>query len=215
MRFHCTAANASSVAWSIDGLIRYGNELKVRGIATMTNHVLLESNLTISSALENNNTHLRCLARHHVDHRFISSDEAIFYIQGQLPFTTYQLIRNLTLPCSAGVLRKCHALRITPLGNYHQRLTWDPPSTLNITIVEPDISSYIVCSNLSIECTTIDITEAGGDDLRQYRFLNLRAYIKFTVTAVNIVGDGESTSIVYEPCEYPGEGKYITMAFYW
>ena len=28
---------------------------------------------------------------------------------------------------------------------------------------------------------------------------NLRAYINFTVTAVNIVGDGESTSIVYDP----------------
>ena len=50
------------------------------------------------------------------------------------------------------------------------------------------------------------MTEAGGDfqDLRQYKFLNLRAYINFTVTAVNIVGDGESTSIVSEPCENPG-----------
>ena len=70
--------------------------------------------------------------------------------------------------------------------------------------MEPDISSYIVCSNISTECTTINVTEAGGDssDLRQYTFLNLRAYINFTVTAVNIVGDGESANIVYDPCEH-------------
>ena len=111
------------------------------------------------------------------------------------------------MPSSTGVLGKCHDLRIIPSGNYHQQLTWDPPSTLNITAVEPDISSYIVCSNISSECTTINVTEAGGDfqDLRRYTFLNFRAYINFTVTAMNIVGDGESTIIVTEPCEYPGE----------
>ena len=104
--------------------------------------------------------------------------------------------------CSAGVLGRCPNLQITPSGNYHQRLTWDPPSTLNITAVEPDISSYIVCSNISSECSTINVTEGDSSDLRQYIFTNLRAYINFTVTAVNIVGDGESASIVSEPCEY-------------
>ena len=57
------------------------------------------------------------------------------------------------------------------------------------------------------------MTEASGDshDLRQYTFLNLRAYINFTVRAVNIVGDGESASIVSEPCEYP-EGSVERFA---
>ena len=101
----------------------------------------------------------------------------------------------------------CPGLQIIPSGSYHQHLTWDPPPTLNITAVEPDISSYIVCSNISTECTTIDVTEAGGneDTLRQHTFLNLRAYIKFTVMAVNIVGNGKSNSIVPEPCGYPVE----------
>ena len=114
------------------------------------------------------------------------------------------------MPCSAGALGKCPGLQINSFGNYHQRLTWDPPSTLNITAVEPDISSYIVCSNISTECTTIDVRDPGDDtsDLRQYTFLNLRAYINFTVTAVNIVEDGESASIMYEPCEDTGGGKY-------
>ena len=85
VRFHCTTANARSVAWSIDGFIRHGNELEARGIKTMTSHTLLKSNLTISSVLENNNTHIQCLAHHLVEHRFIASDEAIFHVQGQLP----------------------------------------------------------------------------------------------------------------------------------
>ena len=116
------------------------------------------------------------------------------------------------MPCSAGLLGECPGLNLTPSGNYHHNLTWDPPSTLNITAVEPDISSYIVCSNISSECTTINVTEAGDDssDLRQYTFPNMRVYINFTVTAVNIVDDGESTSIVYEPCEHTEllPGKY-------
>ena len=111
--------------------------------------------------------------------------------------------------CSAGALGRCPNLQITPFQSYHQRLTWSAPSTLNITAVEPDISSYIVCSNITTECTTINVTEAGGDssDLRQYTFLNLRAYISFTVTAVNIVGDGESASILYRPCKHQRGGK--------
>ena len=115
------------------------------------------------------------------------------------------------MPCFAGALGKCPDLQIAPFDNYHQHLTWDPPSTLNITAVEPDISSYIVCSNISTECTTIIVTEPGGDDLQNYTFPNLQAYINFTVTAVNIVGDGESASIVYEPCEHPRFSKRQTL----
>ena len=114
--------------------------------------------------------------------------------------------------CSAGTLGRCPNLQIIPSGNYHQHLTWDPPSTLNVTAVEPDISSYIVCSNISTECTTINVTEVEGDssDLCQYKFPNLRAYINFTVTAMNIVGNGESTSVVTEACEH-GEGSSGTF----
>ena len=85
VRFHCFTVNARSVAWHIDGLILHGNELKARGIETTTNHTLLESNLTISSSVENNNTHIRCLARHQVEPRFIPSEEVVFSVQGQWP----------------------------------------------------------------------------------------------------------------------------------
>jgi len=110
------------------------------------------------------------------------------------------------MPHYAGVLGRCSNLQINQSGNYHQRLTWDPPATLNITEEEPDISSYVVCNNISNECTII---KAGGDsqDL-WHRFPNLRANINFTVTAINIVGKGESTSIVYRACEHTEGGKY-------
>ena len=113
--------------------------------------------------------------------------------------------------CSSGLLGKCPDLQIILSGNYHHCVTWSAPSTLNITAVEPDISSYTVCNNISTECITINVTEAGSDssDLRKHVFPNLRAYINFTVTAVNIVGDSESTSKLYEPCEHTEGGKCI------
>ena len=56
--------------------------------------------------------------------------------------------------------------------------------------------------------------ESGGDshNLLQYTFPNLRAHINFSVTAVNIVGDGESNSMVYEACEHPDRGKCLSPA---
>ena len=93
VKFHCTTVNAGSVAWSIDGFIRHGNELKARGIETMTNHTLLESILTISSTVENNNTHIRCLARHLVETQFVPSEEVVFFVQGQWPKHTDSCIQ--------------------------------------------------------------------------------------------------------------------------
>ena len=89
VRFHCFTVNAHSVVWHIDGLILHGNELKARGIETTTSRTLLESNLTISSTIENNNTRIRCLARHLVEQRFVPSEEVVFSVQGQWPKYTY------------------------------------------------------------------------------------------------------------------------------
>ena len=85
VRFHCSVANARSVVWNINDLTLQRNELEARGIETMTNHALLESNLTISSTVENNNSRIRCLVRHLVEHRFVASEEVIFHVQGQQP----------------------------------------------------------------------------------------------------------------------------------
>ena len=47
-------------------------------------------------------------------------------------------------------------------------LTWDEPSTLNITDFEPDISHYRVCYNLSTRITCTNTTD------REFIILNVR-----------------------------------------
>ena len=84
MRFHCSVANADGVAWFIDGDIpQTVDELLSRGIRIEINRVILESNLTITSSTENNNTRIRCLARDVSDViRYTRSDEVVFHVQG-------------------------------------------------------------------------------------------------------------------------------------
>ena len=96
VKFHCSVTNVSriSLVWEIDGYLRPANELAARGIGVVTNHTLHESNLTISSTTENNNTRIRCaiLTRigNHLD--ILPSDAVIFHVQGQLANLTDSLI---------------------------------------------------------------------------------------------------------------------------
>jgi len=96
--------------------------------------------------------------------------------------------------CSAGTLEKCSRFQFLSHDAYHQSLTWDPPPTLNVTAVEPDISGYVVCDDIRTTCTH------DSHNLPEYIFPNLRVNITFTVRAVNIVGDGKSTNETYSPC---------------
>ena len=138
VRFHCTAVNARSVSWHIDGLILHGNELKARGIETMTNHTLLESILTISSTVENNNTRIRCLARHLVELRFVPSEEVVFYVQGQHP----KHIAAVQLWLS----NVCHSLLFRCTGE----VSWPP----NYPIWKLPSASHMGCSiNLQHNCS--------------------------------------------------------------
>ena len=85
VRFHCSVANADGVAWFIDGDIRQdADELSSRGIRIEINRIILQSNLTITSSTENNNTRIRCLARDIVNDviRYTRSDEVVFHVQG-------------------------------------------------------------------------------------------------------------------------------------
>ena len=74
-------------------------------------------------------------------------------------------------------------------------LTWDAPQTLNITNVDPDIEYYQVCYNLSTELTCTNVSSVGE---RQFKFSNVRVPLLFTVTAFNVVGEGNESSIVHQ-----------------
>ena len=77
-------------------------------------------------------------------------------------------------------------------------ITWDEPSTLNnYADFEPDISHYRVCYNLSTRLTCTNTTD------REFIFLkiNVRINLLFTVTAVNLVGEGNGSTVMHWACD--------------
>ena len=89
-------------------------------------------------------------------------------------------------------------LTIVDQGTSYSRLFWEAPESLDITDIEPDISNYRICTNFSGVC--IDTTEL------EHVFPNVRIPIEFSVTAINIVGESNASTAVYEPCD-PTTGK--------
>ena len=80
--FQCVAAsNAFVISWIVNNMS--DSEVQDQGIATTINRTLQESNLTITSTIENNNTHIECLVFSDGSLHFIVS-EAVFHVQGQL-----------------------------------------------------------------------------------------------------------------------------------
>ena len=83
--FNCSVANASGVAWSVNGDIRQVDWLEARGIELVTGQNSLESSLIITSTTAlNNNTRILCLARHFGSFAYEASVEVTFQVQGQL-----------------------------------------------------------------------------------------------------------------------------------
>ena len=79
-----------------------------------------------------------------------------------------------------------------PLNDSHRALVWDPPYTLDITDVSPDIQHYIVQESVTGASVNVNETE--------YHFLNLAVPITFSVSACNIVGKGETASVLHQAC---------------
>ena len=87
---------------------------------------------------------------------------------------------------------------IVDQGTSYSRLFWEAPESLDITDIEPDISNYRICTNLSGVC--INTTEL------EHVFPNVRITIEFSVTAINVVGESDASITIYEPCD-PTTGK--------
>ena len=100
----------------------------------------------------------------------------------------------MSLNCHhAGILAPPFNLTIAVDDLSHKRLSWEPPASLNLTDIEPDISGYRICTNLTDVC--INTTEL------EYVFPNLRIPIQFSVTAVNVVGESNAGVALHEPCD--------------
>jgi len=91
--FHCSAGNASDIIWHITGR-SIGSNFSEFTAETDLN--FLESNLTISSMVINNNTRIQCRVHHLGEHNFTLTDEAIFQVQGQLANVKYRIDPTLT-----------------------------------------------------------------------------------------------------------------------
>ena len=99
----------------------------------------------------------------------------------------------------------CEDPSIQPVGKFHQMLKWNPPFTLNITDIHPDIYGYELCNNVSTNCTYIEHRQHGDSHFirQQHIFANFRTSLEFSITGINIVGKGIPTIVVYQPsCSY-------------
>ena len=140
---------------------------------------LFLTTVSIPAREENDNTSVLCIAidTSDVQNIVVEDSRLIFLrIQGLLDAP-----QNLTLSEADDQLSRL--------------ITWDAPPTLNITNVDPDIEYYQVCYNLSIELTCTNVSSVGE---RAFKFSNVRVPLLFTVTAFNVVGEGNESSIVHQ-----------------
>ena len=126
------------------------------------------------------NTTIRCVATAVSSTGYVigaSSDPVLFKIQGLLDAPL-----NLVLSEAA--------------SQHMRRLSWEEPFSLDITDVNPDMECYNVCYSLinieKSQCTCVNQTE--------YTFPCINVALLFTVSAVNVVGEGEATSIPHNGC---------------
>ena len=184
--FQCDVTGANGIQWLVDGSLVSRQDIRGRGISEGGFITIdeasgrLRSTLTIVRNTNNNNTTIICTATSISQTGGISSvpsEPVLFKIQGLLDAPS-----NLILSeddNQHGIMR---------------RLSWVEPFSLDITDVNPDIKCYNVCYRLvsvpveadsKSQCTCVNQTE--------YTFLNISVPLLFTVSAINIVGEGDSS----------------------
>ena len=206
--FHCSVTGTTTLLWQVDNEVLLGVNSNrgirftqpVAGIAGS-----FQSNLTIPATPENDGSAVQCVAAV-IPGSTVLSRTATYQVQGivlALVLSHSVLHDAGTIFLSmTGILDPPINLTIVNQGASHSRLFWEAPESLNITDIEPDISNYRVCTNLSGVC--INTTDL------EHIFPNVRITIEFSVTAVNIVGESNASTVVYEPCD-PTTGKKIIL----
>ena len=174
--FTCIINGTEDVLWRVDG-ISDPTVQRQRGI-TQNSTVgqpdgTFISRIHVSSTMENNGIEILCRAIGALSNG--QSETVTLFVQGLLSSPT--------------------ALGISDSEGPTRRLSWTPPPTLDLTDVHPDISHYNVCSSIlnEVSCNDVQGTELS--------FLNIRIGIEFSVAAVNVVGEGNASTINHEPCD--------------
>ena len=182
--FQCDATGADSVQWSVDGVVASRDDLRDRGISESGIITVDEATrsmrrtLSIVKNINNSIINITCIASSFSPIGINSSEPVLFKIQGLLDAPS-----NLILSGAD--------------SQFIRRLSWDEPFSLDIADVDPDISHYKVCYSL------INVTVEKSQckqvlNRTDYVFPYVSVPLHFTVSAVNIVGEGNSTSVLHE-----------------
>ncbi len=139
-----------------------------------------QTDLSIEARRINNNTRITCQAVLSVGGeppRIVNSPPRVFLVQGVL------------LPPSQ--------LAIAPVdaAPYFRRLSWNPPFTLDVTNVDPDLSFRIcfILQSVTLMCTMTSATS--------YQFLNFMVSLQIIVRALNAPGESGPGIIGHQGCE--------------
>ena len=182
--FQCDVTGADSIQWIVDGLPSNRPEIRSRGISDgdlITVNATTGSfsrSISIERNAMNKNTSVICVADMILSADVIS-EPVLFRVQGLLDAPS-----NLML---------------SEADNQHmRRLTWDEPFSLDITDVDPDIECYNVCYRLVNE--TVKNSQCTCVNQAEYTHLCVGVPLLFTVSAINLVGEGGATSILHDGC---------------
>ena len=179
--FQCDVTGAEGIQWIVDGVPSARQDIRNRGISesaviptTVTGSY--KANITLARNIANRNTTILCIAVHMIiSSAGVPSESVLFKIQGLLDAPSNLMLSETDNQCM-------------------RKLSWDKPFSLDITDIDPDISHYKVCyspvnSNKS-QCVLVNKTE--------FTFLNVDVPLLFTVSAVNVVGEGNISSILHD-----------------
>ena len=180
---------ADDIQWIVDGVSSNRQEIIDRGILVENAVIIVNEvtgsfrqNISITRNDANKNTTLVCIADSFTLND-AHSDPVLFQVQGLLEAPPNVMLSEAD---DHYIMR---------------RLSWNDPFSLDITDEDPDIKHYKICYTLvdvnKSQCTLVNQTE--------FTFLNVSVPLLFTVSAVNVVGEGNTSSILHN-----GSGCVIT-----
>ena len=189
----------NGVQWLVDGLLVSRQDIRNHGISEGSVITVdeascsLRSTLTIVRNINKSNTTIMCIASmtSQTGITNVPNEPVLFKIQGLLDAPSNLMLSEAD-------------------SQHMRRLTWDEPFSLDITDVDPDIHCYNVCYSLInvtvFQCTCVNQTE--------YTFLCVSVPLIFIVSAVNVVGEGNASSILHDGCGCASTRGLISIATY-
>ena len=179
--FQCDVTGAVGVDWRVDGIPSDREENVRRGITATPAFIVdqvtgsFRSNLSIPRSDTDRTATILCTADSiALNEPDVPSDPVLFQVQGLLDPPPNLALSEVS-------------------DQFMRTLSWDEPFSLDITGVDPDVNHYQVCYNISAEvsqCMRVNQTE--------FTFVNVRVPLLFTVSAVNVVGEGNATSALHQ-----------------